>query len=148
MPVCRYALTTTSLRKKVFFATSSPCRKRQTCPLFSTTFPVGRPGILNRRPQSDCGLRFNIPGRPTGNVVENNGQVCLFRHGLEVAKNTFLRRLVVVRAYLQTGIRTDFLGRFCQCDGLRGGVRAGARNHRYTPSCPVHDEPHYLSVLL
>src|SRR5680860_174847 len=47
-------------------------------------------------PQSDCGLRFNIPGRPTGNVVENNGQVCLFRHGLEVAKNTFLRRLVVV----------------------------------------------------
>ena len=58
--------------------------------------------------------------RSAGYVVQDHWQVDLFVNSLEVLEEAFLCRLVVVRAYLESGIGADFFRECGHFDSLGG----------------------------
>lgn len=61
-----------------------------------------------------------------GDAVEHDGQFGRFGDGLEVLKQTFGCRLVVIRSDLEDGGCTSGFGLLCHLDGFAGGVGTGA----------------------
>ena len=82
----------------------------------------------NRRQFAEAGDRFGLHvfGGSTGDVVQHNRQVALFRHGFVVLVEPFLRRLVVIGSDHQRPIRPHFLGEFGETHCFASAVGACA----------------------
>src|SRR5262249_19026680 len=97
--------------------------------------------------QANNGVRSNIPGSATRNIIDNDRHGNTVGNGLEVLVQPFLSRLVVIWRNRQNAVDTPSLDLFGQINYMRSIVAPSATNDWHTMPCLIDDNLDDAQVL-